>query len=154
MLWYPFITDLNDVANLIAVTALIPLGLFIYYYGTEPIEGRRFLRKPSNRWKSTLIGKVLMAQKILWFAFLLFVLTSIFMPGYPGQDLVRVLAYGGLVVQFWVVFFTLRHIQKLPPPVTYHEGAGIQAEENIPLPGAAVEEAIPRDEIEKDNEDE
>lgn len=105
--------DLNDWANAIAVTALVPLGLFIYYYGTEPRpdgRGRRY----SRRWRSTSIGKVLMGQKIMWFLFLLFVVQSIFF-NYAMEDYVRVVVYSALVIQFWVVFITLRMIQKNPP---------------------------------------
>ena len=109
--------ELNDIANVIAITALIPVGMFIYYYGTTAAPGKWYRRKYSNLWRSTSIGKVLMYQKISWFLFLLFVLSSIFFD-YPGREVVRVLAYSALVAQFWVVFHTLRKLQKSPPTST------------------------------------
>lgn len=107
--------NLNTIANVIAVSAVLPLGLFIYFYGTKPAPGKWYKRTYSNRWASTAIGKVLMIQKIVWFAFLLFVLHSTFFD-YLAEPYVRMIAYSALVVQFWVVFFVLRGVQKSPPP--------------------------------------
>jgi len=141
--------DLNEVANIIAVTALIPIGLFIFFYGTEPVVGKRF-RKYSKRWKSTTIGKVLMAQKIMWFLFLSFVLVGIFTEPYDAEGIVRILAYGGLVAQFWVVFFTLRHIQKMPPPSSHPNSVGVSDREYV-LDDHIDDVAIPRDAKEEYN---
>lgn len=107
--------DLNDLANVVAVTAILPLAAFIYYYGTVPVEGRKHLRKYSNRWKSTSIGKTLMYQKISWLAFLIFVLIGVFAPAYLIEPYVRLIMYSSLVVLFWRVFFNLRLLQKTPP---------------------------------------
>lgn len=122
--------DLNDIANLIAITALIPIGLFIFYYGSEPIPGSK-LRRYSRRWKSTTIGRVLMTQKIMWFGFLTFVLFGIFTEPYAAEGVVRIIAYGGLVAQFWLVFFTLRHIQKMPPPSSHDNSVGVSDREYV-----------------------
>ena len=102
--------DFNDVANYIAVTALLPIGLFIFYYGTAKVPGKWF-RRYSDRWRTTTIGRVLMFQKVVWFFFLIFVLQAIFFD-YPGQDILRPFIYSLLVLQFWIVFFALRRIQK------------------------------------------
>lgn len=124
--------DFNDLANWIAVTALVPIGLFIFYYGTAEVPGKWY-RRLSNRWKSTTIGKVLMFQKIVWFFFLVFVLQAIFFD-YPFQDLLRPIVYGLLVVQFWVVFAALRRIQKR----SYTEHTEEDIEMDGPDPGAPV----------------
>lgn len=105
--------DYNYIANLIAITALLPVGLFIFFYGTKKVEGKRF-RRPSTLWASTPIGRVLMSQKISWFIFLVFVLSSIYLD-FPGQGILRICVYTLLVVQFWLVFRVLRHTQKTKP---------------------------------------
>lgn len=121
--------DWNLIANLIAVTALVPVGLFIYYYGTRPRQDGRRGRVYSRRWKTTAIGKVLMGQKIVWFLFLLFVLQSIFLD-YALQPFLRIFAYTALVTQFWVVLGTLRHIQKSPANFPDSLGLNIPDEES------------------------
>lgn len=110
-------TDLNDVANVLAVTALLPIGLFVFYYGTKRVPGKK-LRRFSTLWTTTPIGRVLMTQKISWFVFLCFVLVGIFSPPYAAEGPVRLLVYALLVSQFWLVFATLRRIQKTVQPPT------------------------------------
>lgn len=106
--------SLNDIANLIAITAVFPLSAFIYYYATAPVPGHRFLRKYSNLWRSTEIGKILMYQKISWLGFLLFVLLGIFTEPYAAEGYIRIAVYVVLVVLFWRVLFVLRKVQKSP----------------------------------------
>lgn len=109
---------LNDIANLIAVTAVIPLSAFIFYYATELVPGRKYLRRYSSRWKTTQIGRILMYQKVSFLLFLLFVLVGIFTEPYPAESYIRLFVYGVLVVLFWRVFFVLRKVQKTPPAPT------------------------------------
>lgn len=106
---------LNIIANIMAVSALIPLGSFIYFYGTRPAPGKWYRRKYSNLWRTTEIGRILMYQKISWFSFLLFVLVGIFTEPYPGEATVRLIIYAALLTLFWRVFISLRKIQKNGP---------------------------------------
>lgn len=133
--------DLNDIANWIAISALLPIGLFIYYYGTKPVPGHTHLRRYSDRWRATAIGRVLMRQKVVWFVFLLFVLQSIYLD-FVGQDILRIVMYSLLVIQFWAVFRTLRRVQMSPPLSAGTEGVGISSDDQGPTPGASLEAAL------------
>lgn len=109
--------DLNDVANIIAVTAVLPLAGFIYFYATVPAPGKWYRRKYTKRWKATEIGRTLMYQKIAWLVFLLFVLFGIFTESYFLEDYIRMVMYSALVILFWRVLYTLRRLQKSIPTV-------------------------------------
>lgn len=101
------------ISNYIALSAIIPISLFIYFYGTVPVPGKRFRRKwTTRRWASTSIGRTLMAQKIAWGGYLLFVAASLFFGEFLFREELRFLIYTALVTLFWVVFAILRKLQK------------------------------------------
>jgi len=99
-------------ANIVAATALIPLLLFVYYYGTRPIPGHKYRRRYSTMWRLTAIGRTLMYQKIAWVGFIVFILIQIFAGQYFGREELRLVIYGALVFFFWRLFYTLRITQK------------------------------------------
>jgi hypothetical protein len=105
---------LEDLIVWLLASALIPLGLFIFYYTTEPVPGR-WWRKPSRIWASTPLGRVLLAQKINLFALISFILAVRWTGGFPGREWVAFGLYAALVGLFWTVFIVLRHIQRNPP---------------------------------------
>jgi hypothetical protein len=135
------------IGNAVLLSALVPIGLFIFYYGSEPVPGSRWRRRYSKRWKSTSIGRVLMTQKIVWFLFLIFVAVQAFFPEYAGREIVRLILFIGLVSQFWLVFGTLRQIQR-NPPIETDDGRSGTADEQHPrgptfdlsIPGAVGEQ--------------
>lgn len=103
----PFLT------NLVALSALLPLGLFVFYYATKRVPGKR-VRRYSRLWRQTDIGKTLMYQKLAWIVFLLFVAVSLFWEDFPAREYVRGIIYVALVSLFWRVFYVLRRLQKDP----------------------------------------
>lgn len=114
-----YVTELSVIdliANVIAYTSVIPIVLFIYFYGTRPRKGAKhwWQRKFSRLWLSTEVGVTLMLQMILWFLFLLFVTASLVFHDWYGKDILRVLIYGGLVFMFWQFFIALRRLQTQP----------------------------------------
>lgn len=123
------------IANVIIISAIIPLCLFIYYYGSEPVPGTR-RRRYSKRWKSTSMGKVLMSQKILWVAMVIFVVTSVLLE-YFFEQFVRIFFYTALVSMFWIAFFVLRHVQG-NAPISTDDGRSGVADEHHPRPVATV----------------
>jgi hypothetical protein len=109
---------LHATANIIAATAIIPLALFVYFYGTEPVPGSKLFkrwhwRRYTRRWQITAPGRIIMYQKIAWITFLLFVITNLFVPDYGVvEQALRILIYSSLVALFWSVFAVLRKVQK------------------------------------------
>ena len=106
---------LEAMANVIAATSIIPLTLFVFFYGTKKVYGRPG-RVYTDSWRSTDIGRVLMYQKIAWVVFIGFVVVNLFTEDYVLQEPLRVLIYTALVVLFWRVFFILRKLQKEVEP--------------------------------------
>lgn len=103
---------INTIATWFAILSLIPIGLFVFYYGTKPAPEKWYKRRYSNLWKSTKIGVVLMYQKIAWFVFYVFVTVNLLAPPeYAGKDIFRVVIYGSLLALFWAVFRVLRQVQ-------------------------------------------
>lgn len=94
----------NNIADLILLSSLIPLALFSGFYITRsPFE---VTKEGRNQLYRTLATVVL----------LLVVLASLFLGSdYPGREYVRLVSFTALVVFYWRDFFLLRSIQKLYP---------------------------------------
>ncbi len=107
--------NFNLVIDLIAYSAIIPIGLFVYFYGSKPWRGHRLIRRPSTLWRTTAVGRTLMYQSIAWFAYLIFVAASLWFGDWAGRDILRSVIYIVLVVLFWRLFFVLRQAQKKRP---------------------------------------
>jgi len=95
-------TDLlNNIADLVLLTALPAIVLFVFYYYTKSV------------WKKYTAGRTLM-----WLAISLGVLFSVNTASiwlgqdYPGRAPIRVAAYTFLSINVWRLFFTLRKVQK------------------------------------------
>lgn len=97
-----FLLALGDYALLSSIPAL---GLFVgYYYFGSP-------------WKKLLVGRSLMYFAVSLLLISLVVLASLFFGvAYPSREWVRLAGYVGVSITTWRLFFTLRHIQKTPPP--------------------------------------
>lgn len=102
------------VSNVIAYSAIVPIALFIFFYGTRPRPGHKWLRRPSGLWLSTPVGKTLMFQMIAWIFYLTFVTAKILYKDWDGRDILRLIIYSGLTLLFWAFFIALRHLQKQP----------------------------------------
>lgn len=112
-----FVPDQADailymIASAIAVSAIIPLSLFVYYYGSKPVPGHKHRRRYSSIWRLTDIGRTMMYQKVAWIVFLIFIAVQIYVPRYPGKEEIRMAIYICLVFLFWRMFYTLRKTQK------------------------------------------
>lgn len=108
-------TMLNQVASIIAYSSIIPISLFIYFYGTRAIKGSRWKRKGSRVWLSTQIGRTLMFQMFAWLAYLIFIACSLLYPNWEfGRDTTRFVIYVSLAILFWEFFIALRKLQKQP----------------------------------------
>jgi len=141
----------NTVIDLLAYSAIIPIVLFIYFYGTRPVKYRQskyrlvnFLRKNrrrySNRWRQTQIGKTLMFQTAGWFAYLSFIAASLIWSDWEfGRLPIRAVIYIGIVILFWQLFRNLRHVQKQPMPDEHTHGLNLDFDLEQTQPGPTKE---------------
>lgn len=91
------------VGNVVVLTYLLPLGLFIYYY---VFSGR-------SPWRSTELGKALAYQKASFTAVILLILASIFFPDYMGRGIVRIVVYTAVGISLWIDFGNLIRYQRI-----------------------------------------
>jgi hypothetical protein len=105
-------TAIDVIADLVAYSAIIPITLLIYFYGTRPTKGSVWRRRFSRLWTTTQVGKTLMLQMVAWFVYLVFVTASIVWHDWLGRDVLRLAIYAVLVGLFWAFFFALRRLQK------------------------------------------
>lgn len=90
---------LTTLTNLIVVSAVLPLALFVYFYGRY------------SPWRLTNIGRTMMYKNLAFIAVILLVIASLFLGDYPGRDIIRFVVYTGVVVTFWMNFYNLRKVQ-------------------------------------------
>lgn len=98
----PFLLDVGDWILFAAAPAL---ALFVgfYYFGSP--------------WKKLLVGRSLMYFAMSLLAIIIVVVLSLWLgPEYFAREYVRIIGYGAVTLTAWRLFFTLRHIQKNPPP--------------------------------------
>lgn len=95
---------LRIINTFVIVSALVPLGLFVY----------RYLRY--SNWKATDIGRTLLYQKFAFIAVILLALSAYIL---PPHNLYRILAgtivYVSLVGLFWRTLVNLLIVQKRHP---------------------------------------
>jgi hypothetical protein len=108
-----FIHLLDGIATWLGILGLIPVSLFVYYYATEPIPGRRFLRRYSKGWRTFLASKLLMYMMLTWIAFIIFVAFRYFLPAQYPFEYLRIGVYIALTAIFWGMFYALRKVQKV-----------------------------------------
>ena len=143
------ITTVGWIANLLAYSAIIPIALFIYFYGTKPVKGRKYLRRFSNLWQTTRIGQTLMYHMMAWLGYLVFIASSlIFRDWVWGRDEVRFIVYAALVILFWEFFFALRRLQKSKIPKKEND-FGVVTDDDEPY----TQEVILPDAAHEDSED-
>lgn len=93
------------VGDYILLSSFPALALFVGFY---------FFGSP---WKKLLVGRSLMYFALALLLICTIVLLSLFLgPTYPGREFVRIFGYIGVSATSWRLFFTLRYIQKNPPP--------------------------------------
>ncbi len=98
----PFLLDVGDWILLSAAPALV-LFVGFYYFGSP--------------WKKLLVGRSLMYFAMSLLAIILVVVLSLWLgQDYFLREWVRIIGYGAVAITAWRLFFTLRHIQKNPPP--------------------------------------
>lgn len=90
---------LDTLNNLIVVSALLPLSLFVYYYGRY------------SPWRQTGTGRTMMYKNISFIAVFLVIITSTYFGDYEGRDIVRFVVYTSVVAMFWRNFVNLRNVQ-------------------------------------------
>jgi hypothetical protein len=91
---------LKIVNDYLLLSALIPLGLFIFY-----------LNKVN--WRGTKIGVSLMLSKIATFAYLCLACFTIFTDGdFVFREQLRTITYIPLLAAWWYIFVTQIQIQK------------------------------------------
>lgn len=94
---------LNNIADFIILSSVIPLALFIFRYATRsPFE-----KSPE--------GINVLLTKIALLTIILVVIFSLFIPDYPGRPVVRLVFYTAPVVFFWVDLVQLWRIQRKYP---------------------------------------
>lgn len=90
---------LGFLTDYIALSAILPLGLFVYYYGRY------------SPWRATNIGRIMMYKQISFIAVFVVIGLGLFFGDYPGRDILRFLVYTAVVIMFWVNFVTMRKVQ-------------------------------------------
>lgn len=120
--------DPSLLIDIIAYSAIIPIGLFVYFYGTRPWKGHRFLRRPSTLWRTTAVGRTLMYKAMAWFVYLVFIAASIMWQDWPGRVYMRGAIYIAIVTLFWRLFFILRHVQKQPRSDEQSQGLNLDSD--------------------------
>jgi hypothetical protein len=102
-----------DVLTLLALgLGIVPLTLFIYFYATVPAPRKWYRRRPSRLFLSTVLGRVVMSQKIALLSILILIVAVRLFGDFPGREWVALGLYTVLVFLFWTVFAVLRRIQK------------------------------------------
>lgn len=97
-----FLFNLGDWALLSTIPAL---ALFVGFY---------FFGSP---WRKNRVGRSLMYFALALFSIVIIVSLSVsFGTDYPGRVWVRLVCFTLVSITTWRLFFTLRHIQKNPPP--------------------------------------
>lgn len=91
---------LNIIANFIVLIGWLPALLFVVFYGMR------------SKWRATLAGRTLMYQSFGFWLVMTVVLIGIWFPDMPGRSLIRLLAYGFLVITMWRMFITLLRYQR------------------------------------------
>lgn len=91
---------LATLTDYIAVSALLPLSLFVYYYARY------------SPWRATPIGRTMMYKNLSFIAVFSVIALGLFLgDAYPGRDTLRFIVYTTVVIMFWVNFITLRRVQ-------------------------------------------
>jgi hypothetical protein len=104
MAWRHTMTDvINNIADFIILSGLIPILLFIFRYAT---------RSPFEK---TPEGVNVLLTKIALAVILIVVVASLFLGQYPGREYVRLVAYTAPVVFFWIDLVQLIRIQRKYP---------------------------------------
>lgn len=96
---------------LLGMSAL-PLALFMFFYVTEPVPGRRFRRRYSKVWLSTPLGPVWLAQKGALLSIILSVLAFFIFGDYALRRPLTDLLYTILIALFWTHFLLLLQVQR------------------------------------------
>lgn len=104
--------------NILLIIMVIPLALFVYYYGKY------------SPWLSTIQGRTLMMQKVAWILLILHFLAESLWE-YPGHDIVQTLLLVLLAILFWTMFIGLRMGQTALRPVSKKQGAGYVENEDL-----------------------
>lgn len=105
------------------VASALPLGLFIFYYTTESVPGRK-LRRFSRTWLSTPFGPVWLSQKIALLSIILSILFYFLFGDYALRRPLTDLLYTILIGMFWAHFILLRKVQKGNGPARDHHPEG------------------------------
>lgn len=101
----PFNELLLLIGDFVLLSSAPALALFVgFYYFASP-------------WRKLLVGRSLMYFAMSLLAIVVIVLLSLFLgPEYAGREFIRLVGYGLVSFTTWRLFFTLRKIQKNPPP--------------------------------------
>lgn len=102
----------DDVILLVLFSWVIPLMLAVFYHLTEPVPGRRWLRRPVKISSLAPVSRILVAQKIAFILVISFIAVVRFTGGFPGREWVALGLYILLVVVAWLMFAYQRHVQK------------------------------------------
>jgi hypothetical protein len=97
-------TTVQAIGNFFVLSAILPLGLFIYRYWRY------------SDWRRDILGVSLMTQKITMTLLMLFIIISlgveIFLGHWEGREWVRLLFFGIVIATFWNDYIQLIRIQR------------------------------------------
>lgn len=103
--------EINDLIVAILLSWIVPLGLFVFYFATDPVRGSKWRRKLFDLRSLTSVSKFLLAQKFALILVVTFIGIVRFTGGFPGKEIVAVVLYVVLVVLAWGLFIDLRRVQ-------------------------------------------
>lgn len=105
-------TLLETLSIVVLSLALVPLGLFMFYYSTHPVAGSRWRRKFAPVWASSFVGWWVMSTMTALFLMLGYVLLVRFIGDFPGRVVVSFVLFVALMGTFWGALAALRAVQR------------------------------------------
>jgi hypothetical protein len=103
--------DINDLIVAILLSWVLPLGLFVYYFVTDPVRGAKRRRTAFDLRSLNPVSKLLLAQKLDIILVILFIACVRFFGRSAVTDWIALALYVSLVVLAWCLFAVLRRMQ-------------------------------------------
>lgn len=104
--------SIDDVILVILALWVSPMILFIFYFLTDPVPGKRFWRRLIDLRTLKPISLILVTQKASLILVVGFIFLVRFTGGFPGREWVAAALYGLLVLVAWWAHIDLRRLQR------------------------------------------
>lgn len=102
---------IDDIILIVLALWAVPLGLFVFYFVTDPVPGTRFRRRVIDLRSLERVSLILIIQKLSLIAVIVFIFAVRFTGGFAGREWVAFGLYGLLVLVASAAFFDMRREQ-------------------------------------------